>query len=118
MAWCFALKIQRCLYEKLPGIASLIVSWRHFLLYMVSNCHPCNLKRFKGYFGSFLQGDLTMYLIQTATQEFTIPDSMLDKIINQFWFDEYQVLDDDTDTMLFEDVTGNSPTMVYKKIRE
>lgn len=59
-----------------------------------------------------------MYLIQTATQEFTIPDSMLDKIINQFWFDEYQVLDDDTDTMLFEDVTGNNPTMVYKKIGE
>ena len=59
-----------------------------------------------------------MYLIQTATQEFTIPDSMLDKIINQFWFDEYQVLDHDSDTMLFEDESGNSPTMVYKKIGE
>ena len=57
-----------------------------------------------------------MYLIQTATQEFTIPDSMLDKIINQFWLDEYQVLDDDSDIMLFEDESGNSPTMVYKKI--
>ena len=57
-----------------------------------------------------------MYLIQTATQEFTIPDFMLDKIINQFWLDEYQVLDDDSETMLFEDESGNSPTMVYKKI--
>jgi len=59
-----------------------------------------------------------MYLIQTATQEFTIPDSMLDKVINQFWLDEYQVLDHDSDTMLFEDESGNSPTMVYKKIGE
>jgi hypothetical protein len=57
-----------------------------------------------------------MYLIQTSTQEFTIPSSMLDKIINQFWLDEYQVLDEDTDTLFFEDETGRSPLMTYKKI--
>jgi hypothetical protein len=57
-----------------------------------------------------------MYLIQTATQEFTIPDSMLDKIINQFWLDEYEILDDDTGELLFEDETKRSPMMVFKKV--
>jgi hypothetical protein len=57
-----------------------------------------------------------MYLIQTSTQEFTIPSSMLEKIINQFWLDEYQVLDEDTDTLFFEDETGHSPLMTFKKI--
>ena len=59
-----------------------------------------------------------MYLIQTSTQEFTIPNSMLDKIINQFLLDEYQVLDEDTDTLFFEDETGHNPLMIYKKIGE
>jgi hypothetical protein len=57
-----------------------------------------------------------MYLIQTANQEFTIPDSMLDKIINQFWLDEYEILDDDTGELLFEDTTKRSPMMVFKKV--
>jgi len=57
-----------------------------------------------------------MFLIQTSTQEFTIPDSMLNKIVNQFWLDEYEVLDEDTNTLLFEDETGRSPLMTYKKI--
>lgn len=57
-----------------------------------------------------------MYLITTATQEFTIPNSMLDKIINQFWLDEYEILNDDTGELLFEDQCKKSPIMVFKKV--
>jgi hypothetical protein len=60
--------------------------------------------------------ELTMkiYTIETASQEFEVPASMLDKIINNFWFDGYQILNDDTNELSFEDKTGRSPTMVYR----
>jgi hypothetical protein len=56
MAWCFALRIQRCLYEELSGGFAFIVYWRIFIFYLVFNRYPCNLKHFKGYFGPFSKG--------------------------------------------------------------
>lgn len=55
------------------------------------------------------------YRIETATTEFSIPEEMLDRIINSFWADGYQVLNDDTGEMAFSDETGESPTMVYRE---
>ena len=54
------------------------------------------------------------YRIETASQEFTIPSSMLKKVIEAFYLDGYQVLNDDTGELMFEDDSGNSPTVVYR----
>ena len=54
------------------------------------------------------------YRIETATTEFTIPEDVLHRIINSYYADGYQVLNDDTGHMHFEDRSGKSPTMVYR----
>jgi hypothetical protein len=57
---------------------------------------------------------LDKYRIETASQEFTIPSAMLNKVIEGFWLDGYQVLNDDTGELMFQDNSGNSPTVVYR----
>lgn len=54
------------------------------------------------------------YRIETATQEFSIPETMLDRVINSFGADGYQVLNDDTSELLFKDSSDRHPTMVYR----
>ena len=57
-----------------------------------------------------------MYLIQTTTQEFTISDDLLDKTIDDFAADQYDILDDDSGQYLVKDDSNRFPTMVFSKI--
>ena len=54
------------------------------------------------------------YRIETTSTEFTIPENALNRIINSYYLDGYQILNDDTGKMSFADETGESPTMVYR----
>jgi len=58
---------------------------------------------------------MTTYRIETATQEFSVPESALDRIICSYVSDGYQVLNDDTNEMICADGSGDSPTMVYRE---
>ena len=59
-----------------------------------------------------------MYLIQTATQEFTISDDLLDKTIDDFAGNQYDILDDDSGQYLIQDEFSRFPTMVFSKLGE
>ena len=50
MVWCFALRIQRCLYEELSGGCTFYLSFGGFLLYLVSNRYTLHLNALKGGF--------------------------------------------------------------------
>jgi hypothetical protein len=47
MVWCFALRIQRCLYEKLSSGCTFYLSFGGFLLYLVSNRYTLHLNALK-----------------------------------------------------------------------
>jgi hypothetical protein len=56
------------------------------------------------------------FVIETTTCEFEVPEMVLDRMINSFVSDGYEILNDDTNELLFEDPTGNSPRMVFREL--
>jgi hypothetical protein len=57
------------------------------------------------------------YLIQSATLEFTAPESVLSKILDQAAADGYRILDDDSDQLII-DGTERDPLLVFRQIKD
>lgn len=57
---------------------------------------------------------MTTYLIQTATQDYTVTEQELDRELEYYFCSEYNILNDDTGEML--DYIGEDyPTVIFKK---
>lgn len=56
------------------------------------------------------------FIIETMTCEFEVPETVLDRMINSFVLDGYEIFNDDTNELFFEDSTGDSPRMVFREL--
>jgi len=56
------------------------------------------------------------FIIETMICEFEVPETVLDRMINSFVLDGYEIFNDDTNELFFEDSTGNSPRMVFREL--